>query len=102
LILNKGEVAATFASGESTEFSGKCVAHLAADRKILSKSGKILMTGDLSVEYNFVDDETGSNHDLRSVSNLLKMSGHTWMAALVPGFVRIPLFVMKLLFAIVN
>ena len=84
-----------FASGESPEFSGKAIVHLAADRQNISKSGKILMTGDLAVEYNFVDDESGWNHDLRSVKNLLKMSGHTWMAAIIPGFVRIPLFVMK-------
>jgi hypothetical protein len=42
-----GELASAFSSGESIEFSGKAIAHLAADPNYLSKSGQILLTGDL-------------------------------------------------------
>jgi hypothetical protein len=36
----------------------------------------------------------GDTHDIRSVSRHLAGKGHTWMAALIPGFVRVPLFVL--------
>ena len=85
-----------FESGESVEFSGKAVAHLAADPGIMAKSGRILMTGDLAREFGFVDDD-GDNHDMRSVSRFLAGNGHTWLAALVPGFIRVPLFVVHYL-----
>jgi hypothetical protein len=52
------------------------------------------MTGDLAIEYNFVDED-GEKHDFRSLANLLKGKGHTWLAALVPGFVKIPLFAIE-------
>jgi hypothetical protein len=42
-----GEFDAIFSAGESMEFSGKAVAHLAADPNIMVKTGKIFMTGDL-------------------------------------------------------
>jgi dehydrogenase/reductase SDR family protein 1 len=82
-----------FESGESVEFSGKAVAHLAADPNYMSKTGRILLTGDLAREYGFVDDD-GDTHDMRSVSKILAGKGHTWMAAVIPGFIRVPLFVM--------
>lgn len=62
----------------------------------MSKSGKILMTGDLANEFGFVDDD-GDNHDMRSVSRFLAGKGHTWIAALIPGFVRVPLVVLHYL-----
>ena len=39
--------------GESTEFVGRAVAHLAADPKIMKKSGCVFMTSDLAREYGF-------------------------------------------------
>jgi hypothetical protein len=36
-----------FAAGESVEFSGKGVAHLAADPNVMTKTKKILTTADL-------------------------------------------------------
>merc|ERR1719507_2741059 len=41
--------------GESIEFAGMAVSQLAMDPNKLSKSGKILLTGDLAQEYNFED-----------------------------------------------
>jgi len=88
--------AAMFESGESVEFSGKAIAHLASDPNYMSKTGRILLTGDLSREYGFMDED-GDNHDMRSVSRLLAGRGHTWIAAVIPGFVRVPLFVLHFL-----
>ena len=79
------------------EFSGQAVAHLAADADIMAKTGGIFMTGDLAREYNFVDED-GDQHDVRSLKNMLRSSGHPWLAAVTPGFVRIPLFAINYAF----
>ena len=83
--------AAMFESGEFVEFSVK-----AADPNYMSKTGRILLTGDLSRVYGFVDED-GDNHNMRSVSRLLAGWGHTWIAAVIPGFVRVQLFVLHYL-----
>ncbi len=44
-----------FENGESTEFSGMCVRALAADPQRLTKTGRVLMTGDLGYEYGLQD-----------------------------------------------
>ena len=80
-------------AGETIEFLGKAVAHLAADDKIMSKSGKILLTSNLSHEYEFRDVDGLVPSDFLSIKYLLQSSGHTWLAAAIPAFVRIPLFV---------
>ena len=82
-----------FEKGESVEFAGKGVAHFAADPNKMDKTGKIVLVCDLAKEYGFTDDD-GDIHDIRSVSNMLAMRGHTWLSAVVPWFVRIPLSMM--------
>jgi hypothetical protein len=42
-----------FEAGESIEFAGKAIAHLAADPARMAKTGKILQTVDLAREYGF-------------------------------------------------
>jgi len=79
--------------GESIEFAGMAVSHLAMDPKRMAKSGKILMTCDLAREYGFQDSD-GSVHDIRSISDLLKAFGYHWTSWFIPSFIRIPLFVM--------
>ena len=79
--------------GESIEFAGMAVSKLAMDPNKLSKSGKILLTGDLAQEYNF-EDLDGSTHDIRSISVLLKAMGWSWTSWFIPSFIRIPHFVM--------
>ena len=72
------------------EFAGMAVSHLAKDPKKMDKTGRILMTCDLAREYGFKDLDD-SLHDLRSVSLQLNEMGHTWLASIIPGFVRVPL-----------
>jgi len=79
--------------GESIEFAGMAVAHLAQDPKKLEKSGRVLLTCNLAREYGFQDLD-GSIHDVLSIKELLNSYGHTWLGAVVPGFVRIPLWTM--------
>jgi hypothetical protein len=40
---------------ESTEYVGRAVAGLAADAKVLKKSGRIHFVADLAAEYGFTD-----------------------------------------------
>ncbi|KAK6017479.1 hypothetical protein OSTOST_17001, partial [Ostertagia ostertagi] len=45
----------SFKQSESPEFTGKAVVALASDKKVIKKSGKILMNYDLACEYGFKD-----------------------------------------------
>ena len=56
--------------GESIEFAGMAVAHLAQDPKKLDKTGRVLLTCNLATEYGFQDSD-GSIHDVLSIKNLL-------------------------------
>ena len=44
-----------FDKSETTEYAGRAVASLAADSKVLAKSGKLVFVGDLAGEYGFKD-----------------------------------------------
>ena len=82
-----------FANAESVEFSGRAIVKLAMDPKRIDKTGRIILVCDLAREYGFTDED-GDLHDIRSLGNLLKARGHTWLSAVVPDFVRLPLSVM--------
>merc|ERR1712223_1958103 len=82
-----------FSDAESVEYAGKSIVKLAMDPKRVDKTGRIILVCDLAKEYGFTDED-GDIHDIRSLGNLLKSRGHTWLSALVPEFVRLPLSVM--------
>jgi len=82
-----------FANAESVEFAGKAIVKLAMDPKRVEKTGKIILVCDLAKEYGFTDED-GDIHDIRSLGNLLKARGHTWISSVVPDFIRLPLSVM--------
>ena len=42
-------------NSETTEYDGRAVASLAADSKMLKKTGKLFFVGDLQQEYGFKD-----------------------------------------------
>ena len=84
-----------FGNAESVEFAGKAIARFAMDPKRLEKSGRILFVCDLAREYGFTDED-GDIHDIRSLSYQLGRNGHTWIASIIPGFVRIPYPLMHL------
>ena len=89
-----------FAAGESLEFSGKAVVHLAAEgagESRMRRTGRIQMTADLAREFGFVDDNGIVTGDMRSVGGALALAGWTKTAALVPAFVRFPHFLMHYL-----
>lgn len=82
---------AMFEGGESVEFPGIAIAHLACDKNIMKKSGKIIWTSNLAREYGFVDINGSMPDDWRSVNYLLKASGRTSLANIVPKSLRVPM-----------
>ncbi|XP_078393801.1 dehydrogenase/reductase SDR family member 1 [Cetorhinus maximus] len=86
-----------FNSGETPEMSGKCIVALATDKKLLKKSGKVLMTCDLASHYGIKDVNGRALVDYRSVKFLLQqLPGLSWLATFVPGFIKIPKWVLAL------
>jgi len=83
-----------FAKGETIEFAGKAVVHLAADPNIMTKTGKIINTADVATEYGFTENDGTKPIDFRQLNTLLAYGGHTWIAAVVPDFLKVPLWVM--------
>lgn len=81
-----------FEDGESIEFSGKAIVHFAAQKQedMMKRTGKILMTTDLSSEFSFTEDDGSSPINFRQINVLLSKGGHTWLAYLVPNFVKVP------------
>lgn len=82
----------SFKESESPEFPGKAVVALASDKKVIRKTGKILMTYDLACEYGFKDVDGRMPMDIRRVSTALEFFGFTKTASMMPSFVRIPLW----------
>ena len=85
-----------FEKGETPEFSGQCIAAMAQDPDVMSMTGKIVMTYDLGQKYGLQDKPGHQPMDMRSLSQGFQRTGRTWMAAIVPGFVRIPKWVFAL------
>ncbi|KAL4238078.1 Dehydrogenase reductase SDR member [Mactra antiquata] len=82
--------------GETIEFTGQCVAALANDPDIMKVSGKTVLTCDLARKYGLKDKEGRVTMDITQVNVLLNRSGHSWLAYLVPNFVRIPKWLLAL------
>lgn len=76
--------------GETTEFAGKCIVHMAVDPKIMQKSGKVVMSVELAEQYGFKDTDGAMPSSMRSIHFMLDGSGYSKTAALVPSFIRIP------------
>jgi len=80
----------TFEGGESIEFAGKAVVHLAADSNIMQRTGKIVNTVDLAQEFGFKDVDGTLPKDFRSVKSILERAGWTSTAAFIPQFIKVP------------
>merc|ERR1712168_1710683 len=80
----KGSTA--FEDAETPEFSGICIAKLAADPNIMNRTGRILMTSDLGDEFNITDITGEKVKSIRSISSLLKMAGWRYTSSFIPSF----------------
>ncbi|CAF97711.1 unnamed protein product [Tetraodon nigroviridis] len=86
-----------FESGETPELSGKCLVGLAKDKNMLSLTGKVLMTCDLARRYAIKDVDGRDIVDYTSVKFLMSQSAYlSWLAPLVPSFIRLPRFLLTL------
>jgi len=87
---------AMFEQGETIEFAGKAIVHLAAQNHadVMKKTGKIVMTSDLSYEFKFTENDGSVPTDMRQINTQLARAGHTWLAYLIPNFVRVPNWVL--------
>ncbi|XP_045864657.1 dehydrogenase/reductase SDR family member 1 isoform X2 [Meles meles] len=91
------ELRSNFSSGETTEMSGKCVVALATDPNILSLSGKVLPSCDLARRYNLQDVDGRPVQDYLSLRSVLSHgSSLGWLASYLPGFLRMPKWIMTL------
>lgn len=86
----------TFEIAETPEFSGTCIVKLATDSNIMSRSGKIVTTADLAEEFSLKDIDGSTPQNIRSLSTLLTYTGHTWIAAFFPRWVKLPKWVLAL------
>ncbi|XP_006816909.1 dehydrogenase/reductase SDR family member 1-like [Saccoglossus kowalevskii] len=94
---NDGRVDKTtkiFENGESTEYAGKGVVHLASDPNIMKKTGRILLVGDLASEYGFTDIDGNVPPHSRYLKDSLQLSGYTWLPMFIPRFITIPRWMM--------
>lgn len=86
-----------FPSAETTEMSGRCVVALATDPKILSLSGKVLPSCDLARRYGLRDVDGRPVEDYLSLSSVLSYTSNMgWLAPYMPGFLRMPKWIMTL------
>ncbi|XP_072021523.1 dehydrogenase/reductase SDR family member 1-like [Amphiura filiformis] len=77
-------------TGETPEFAGKAVVHLAADPNIMKKSGKIVHTTWVANAHGYSDVDGRHHIDPFSIKYMLNLSGHTWLAGVTPEFIRFP------------
>jgi len=79
-----------FLRGETVEFSGKAIAHLAADPKIIKRTGRILFTIDLAHEFKFTEDDGTMPFFSFCLKSMFLRSHHPWLAAITPEFINVP------------
>ncbi|XP_041092831.1 dehydrogenase/reductase SDR family member 1-like isoform X2 [Polyodon spathula] len=91
------EIWGVFEAAETPELSGKCIVALTADKKLMSLSGKVLLTCDLSRRYNLRDLDGREVLDSTSLRFLLSgVPGLSWLSSFIPSFLRLPKFILTL------
>mmetsp|Transcript_43160 Transcript_43160/g.84384 ORF Transcript_43160/g.84384 Transcript_43160/m.84384 type:complete len:371 (+) Transcript_43160:31-1143(+) len=87
---------AMFSRGETPLYSGFAVAALARDKKVMSLTGKTLITEDVGERYNFREADGTKPNNFRSIkSNLVHMPG---VARFVPRWIKVPKWVLAVMF----
>jgi len=87
-----------FENGETTEFAGKCLVALAADPALMAKTGRILMTSELAVEYGLYDIDGRQPTSIRSIKTGLDHLGGVFsvIAMFIPSWIKIPYWLLHL------
>jgi len=96
--LKTQDMVKAFEQGESTEFAGQCLVALAADPRLMAKTGRILMTSELACEYGLYDSDGRQPASIRSIKTGLEHLGGVFavVAQFVPSWVKIPYWVLHL------
>lgn len=81
---------------ETPEFVGQCVASLGMDPDLMNMSGKIILTYDLGRKYRLKDIEGHEAQDLTQLKTMLNVLGYKRLASYVPGFIRLPKWLLLL------
>lgn len=80
-----------FDQGETPDFAGKAIVHMANDSNtLMKKTGRILLTIDLANEYHFTEDDGTLPTDYFTVKQVCLKMKRPWLAALFPEFVKMP------------
>ncbi|XP_070203108.1 dehydrogenase/reductase SDR family member 1-like [Littorina saxatilis] len=86
-----------FTSGETPEYAGLAVTHLAADPNVMKKTGRILIAADLGNEYGFVDVDGVRRSSMRELGFALSFTTKSPIfKKIIPSFVRIPCWMLSL------
>jgi len=79
-----------FEEGETIEYSGKCVVHLAADPNVMNKTARVLVTGDLGDYYGFIDVDGSKPKSVRSIKYLMERANYRGVAGWIPEWCKLP------------
>jgi len=79
-----------FEEGETPEFTGRAIVHLAADKNQMKKTGRILITADLAHEYGFTDIDGRRPPSVRSVKALLQLAKWDRTSWFIPSWLKLP------------
>jgi len=84
-----------FKNGESPEFTGKVVAALAQDPKLMSYNSQVVIVADYAQSHGIVDIDNRQIASVRQVSYLAQMvlpDRCQFMTRFIPRFVKVPTF----------
>ncbi|XP_035680114.1 dehydrogenase/reductase SDR family member 1-like [Branchiostoma floridae] len=92
--IDHDQIKRMFEMGETPEFAGKAVVHLADDPNIMQRSGKVLIAAELGEVYGFKDIDGRQPPNFRRVKDSLSMFGYTRLATWIPSFLKIPFWLL--------
>lgn len=99
---NAQRIRAIFQNGESTRFSGRCLAKILEAKNFQNKkfmnslNGKIVTTSDLGDAFGILDVDNRVVPNMLGLKNILLMTGNAGLARFIPKFLKIPKWVLAL------
>jgi hypothetical protein len=93
------KTATAFKSGESIEFSGKCVVALAQDKNIMKYSTKCIIAADYAQSHGIRDTDGRKIESIREVGFLISYvlpENLKFITNFIPSFIKVPQFVLDI------
>ena len=88
-----------FAEGESIEYSGKIIVHMAQDPNIIKHTAKVVIGAEYGQRFGILDIDNRVIYSLRQIKSLLSIvvpDNLRFLTNLIPSFVKIPQFVIDI------